>query len=444
MRMTLLVSLYLASFCLALRPGQADDWPQWLGPERDSVWRETGIVQRFPEDGPEIQWRAPVNWGYSGPAVAEGRVFVMDYVKRSGQIRNNTGGRDRLEGTERVLCFCAETGDLLWEYGYDRPYHFSYGGGPRCTPTVDGSRVYALGAEGNLSCLHAETGELIWNKDFAEEYGAETPFWGVAAHPLVDGDVLYCVVGGEGSVAVAFDKYTGRELWRSLSASGQGYCPPTLIEHAGQRQLLIWHAEAINGLEPGTGRLLWSVPLPPSFDMAIAAPRQQGAYLFASAYNEVAALLELDARGEAQLVWRGTARNALYSANATPFLDEAMIYGCDVNSGALMGVRLSDGERLWETFEPTLGPAARRGRYGTAFLIQHKDRFFLFNETGDLILAKLSPEGYEELDRMNVLEPTNQTFGRPVVWSHPAFAQRAMFARNDRELVRVNLAREEE
>ena len=442
MRITSGIAFLFATF-FALVPCSAEDWPQWLGPRRDSVWQEAGIVERFPEGGPEVQWRVPVGWGYSGPAVANGRVYVMDYLVREGRITNNTGGPDRLEGTERVLCLCSETGELLWKFEYDRPYNFSYGGGPRCTPTVDGDRVYALGAEGNLSCLNGETGELIWSKDFVADYGAETPFWGVAAHPLVDGDVLYCVVGGEGSVAVAFDKYTGRELWRALSAEDQGYCPPTMIEHGGRRQLLIWHSESINSLDPQTGEPLWSVPLRPSLGMAIAAPRQLGDYLLASAYNEVAALLRLDDSPSADVVWRGDARSAVYCANSTPFLEDGMIYGCDINTGALMGVRLDDGQRLWQTPEPTLGRDARRGRYGTAFLVKHEDRFFLFNEAGDLILAKLSPEGYQELDRANILEPTNQTFGRPVVWSHPAFAERAMFARNDRQLVRVNLAKDE-
>jgi hypothetical protein len=121
-------------------------------------------------------------------------------------------------------------------------------------------------------------------------------------------------------------------------------------------------------------------------------------------------------------------------------LEDGMIYGCDVNSGALMGVRLKDGERIWQTVAPTLGEGARRGRYGTAFLVKHEDRFFLFNETGDLILAQLSPEGYREIDRFHVLEPTSNTFGRPVVWSHPAFANKCLFARNDKEIVCVNLA----
>jgi len=101
-------------------------------------------------------------------------------------------------------------------------------------------------------------------------------------------------------------------------------------------------------------------------------------------------------------------------------------------------VRLEDGQRLWQTFAPTMGGTSRRP-YGTAFLVKHEDRFFLFSETGDLILARLSPQGYEEIGRVHVLEPTNHSFGRPVVWSHPAFAQRCLFARNDKELVCLDL-----
>ncbi len=264
--------------CVAVlvAPGIADDWPQWLGPQRDSVWRETGIVDRFPEGGPKVRWRAPVGLGYSGPAVVAGRVFLMDYMKRTGTINNNPGSRDQLEGTERVLCLSAETGQVLWKHEYERPYNVSFGGGPRCTPTVAGGKVYALGGEGNLWCLDAETGQVLWSKDFVKDYGAQTPFWGVAAHPLVDGDVLYCVVGGEGSVAVAFDRHTGREIWRALSAPAQGYCPPTMIEHAGRKQLLVWHSETVNSLNPLTGDVYWTVPVKPSYEMSITAPRKLG------------------------------------------------------------------------------------------------------------------------------------------------------------------------
>ena len=190
----------------------ADDWPQWLGPQRDGVYRETGIVAQLPKAGLPVKWRAPLELGYSGPAVAGGKVFVMDYQLTGGEVKNNPGGREHVQGKERVKCFDAQDGSLLWTHEYDRPYNISFSGGPRCTPTVDGDRVYALGAEGNLSCLNVQDGSVLWSKDFLKDYGAKTAIWGVAAHPLVDGDRLFCVVGGEGSVAVAFDKTTGKAL----------------------------------------------------------------------------------------------------------------------------------------------------------------------------------------------------------------------------------------
>ena len=417
----------------------ADDWPQWLGPARDSVWREEGLVDQFPQAGlKEIEkWSAQVSLGYAGPAVCEGRVFVTDYVKKSGEATNNPGRRDKLEGSERVLCFNAVTGEALWKYEYEQAYDLSFPGGPRCTPAVTGGKVYSLGTEGRLLCLSAAEGKLVWEIDFKKVYGAETPMWGFAGHPLVEGNILYCLVGGPGSVAVAFDKETGKELWRALDAKDQGYCPPTMIEHGGVKQLVVWHSESINGLEPATGKTLWSVPLKPDFGMSIAAPRQLGSQIFASGVRNTGALIALTDGTGADIVWRGTPTTAIYSANATPFLEGDVIYGCD-GSGTLICAKLSDGTRLWETAQPTSGERGKR--YATVFLVKHKDRFFLFNESGELILARLSPEKYEELGRMKILEPTNTAMGRPVVWSHPAFAQKCMFARNDEKLICVSLA----
>ncbi len=429
----------LLIWCCFLSPAVADDWPQWLGPERDSVWREGGIVDAFPEGGLPEKWRAEVGLGYAGPAVCEGRVFVMDYVKISGKATNKPGQRDELEGSERVLCFDAASGELIWKHEYEQAYKISYPDGPRCTPAVADGKVYALGAEGRLVCLSAANGKLLWEVDFKEAYGAPTPQWGFAAHPLVSGNTLYCLVGGEGSMAVAFDKDTGKELWRALDAKDQGYCPPTMIEHAGSKQLVIWHSESINGLDPTTGKTLWSVPLKPDYGMSIAAPRQLGSKLFASGVRSSGALIQLNGEAGADILWRGNPKTAVYSANATPFLENDVIYGND-GSGTLICAKLSDGTRLWETAQPTSG---ERGKsYGTVFLVKHQDRFFLFNESGDLILAELSPDGYQELDRVHVLDPTNTAMGRDVVWSHPAFALKCMFARNDKELICVSLAAE--
>lgn len=419
----------------------ADDWPQWLGPQRDSVWREDGIVESFPEDGLPVEWRVPVDLGYSGPVVANGRVYVVDYARESGDVTNDPGTRDTLKGKERVLCFSTKDGKELWKHEYDRDYSLSYPRGPRCTPVVDSGRIYTLGAEGNLICLDAEKGKVVWEKSLSKEYKFETPIWGFSGHPLVDGDLLYCLVGGEGSVAVAFNKNTGEEVWRALSASEPGYCPPTMIEHAGHKQLLIWHPESLNSLNPLTGEVNWSVPLKPSYGMSVTAPRKLGDLLFASGIGKIGALYQLkeDVKATPDTVWTGNAKSAIYSTNSTPFLEEGMIYGTDCDLGALMGAKLSDGERLWQTFKPTAG-GERRAGHGTAFLVKHEDKFFLFSETGDLILARLSPEGYDEISRFHVLEPTNDAFNRPVVWSHPAFAERCCFARNDKELVCVDLS----
>ncbi|NOX99425.1 MAG: PQQ-binding-like beta-propeller repeat protein, partial [Verrucomicrobia bacterium] len=389
----------------------AADWPQWLGPNRGSVWREEGIVAELPDEL-LIKWRVPVELGYAGPAVAGGRVFVCDYVRKTGDITNTPGGRDQLEGSERILCFDARTGKQLWKQTYNRPYKMSYAGGPRCTPTVDGERVYTLGAEGDLLCLNTSTGAILWKKNFLEDYDAATPYWGNSAHPLVDEKNIYCLVGGEGSVTVAFDKLTGTEVWRALSAKEPGYCPPTMIEHKGIRQLVIWHPESINGLNPENGKLLWSVPLVPNYGMSVTAPRQLNDTLYASGLGHVGVLLDLNKLGKiaklsgtsapknsapkntdgsAAILWRGKAKQSVYCCNSTPFLQDDMIYGCDSTSGALIGARLSDGERLWETFLPTTGQ--QRASHGTAFIIRHGNRFFLFSEQGDLILARLTKEG---------------------------------------------------
>jgi outer membrane protein assembly factor BamB len=446
---TLMPVVALAIVLSVLAPtARGDDWPQWMGPERDGVWRETGIVKAIPAAGLPVKWRSEVKGGYSGPAIADGRVFLMDYDRREGEVANAPNDRTTLAGRERVLCLDATSGSLVWKHDYDCPYSISYASGPRCTPTVVDGKVYTLGSEGNLFCLDAATGRVIWSKDFKKDYSAPTPLWGFCGHPLVAGNRLVCLVGGEGSVAVAFDKDTGRELWRCLSASESGYCPPSIIESAGVRQLLIWDADKLNSLDPVTGTVLWSQPLKPAYGMSIMAPRvaatPRGQVLFASGIGRVGALYTLAAdKPGATIAWRGDPKSAVYCANSTPFIAGDTLYGCDCETGFLTAVDLATGKRVWETGEPTLGN--RRGRHGTAFLVRQgsaagDDRTWLFSETGDLILARLTPTSYEELGRMHLLAPTNECFGREVVWSHPAFANRCVFVRNDRELVCVSLA----
>jgi len=437
-----LIEIALAMLALVVMSSvtaRADDLPQWLGPTRDDVWHETGIVEKFPEGGPKVLWRAPIGGGYAGPAVAGGNVYVMDFVKASGDVTNDPMSRAELAGKERVLCLRASDGKELWKHEYDCPYKISYPAGPRVTPAVAGGKVYSLGAEGNLFCLDAETGKPLWSKDLKKAYKIDAPYWGFCGHPLVDGNKLFCLVGGPGSVAVAFDKETGQEIWRALSASEPGYCPPTLIEAGGARQLLIWHPESLNSLDPETGKVYWTEKLQPQFGMSITQPQKSGEYLFESGIGKCAALFKLSREKPAvEVVWVATPKMGVFCSNSTPLIDGGTIYGNDCEVGCLRAVKLDTGERLWETFQPTTG-GPRGASHATAFLTKNGDRCFLFNETGDLIIARLSPEKYEEISRAHLLEPTNEAFGRPVVWSHPAYANKCVFVRNDKEIVCASL-----
>lgn len=419
----------------------ANDWPQWLGPQRDSVWRETGVMEKFPEGGPTVRWRVPVSLGYSGPAVANGRVYITDYVRASGDLSNNPGERKDLNGKERVLCLDATDGSPIWSHSDEVKYKISYPSGPRCTPTVANGRVFTLGAEGHLLCLDATKGSVIWSKDLKKEYKTEAPQWGFCGAPLIEGNKLICLVGGEGSCAVAFEAATGREIWKQLSASEPGYCPPSVIESAGKRQLLIWTADSLNSLNPESGKIYWTKDLKPDYGMSIMIPKKHGSHLFASGIGTVGALFKLNEKEPgAELVWKGSKTTALYAANTTPVIDDAgIVYGADCQSGQFRAFRLETGERLWDTFAPTTN--SRRSAHATSFIVRNGDRYFLFSETGDLILAKLSAEKYEEISRFHLLDPTGECFGRDVVWSHPAYANKCCFARNDKELVCVSLAK---
>ncbi|NBS91397.1 pyrrolo-quinoline quinone, partial [bacterium] len=252
MKTRLLICLVIF-VCFGASFAVAEEWPQWLGPTRNSVWNEKGIIRQFPKDGPKVLWKSKVSGGFSGPAVAGNKVFVPDFVVKSGDSTNDFNKRDERSGNERLLCFEAKSGALLWKYEYPVVYKISYASGPRVTPSVVDGKVYGLGAEGNFFCLDVNTGKPIWTKDFKKDYNAPTPLWGFCGHPLIKGDLVYCLVGGEGSVAVAFNKDTGKEVWKALSASESGYCPPTLINAAGVDQLLIWDADKLNSLDLASG-----------------------------------------------------------------------------------------------------------------------------------------------------------------------------------------------
>ncbi len=426
-RCLMLLTLF-SSF--ALRPvAFADDWPQWGGAQRDIVWRETGIIEKFPTTGllPRV-WSTPIGDGYSGPAVAEGRVYITDLERESRQ--------------ERVLCLDAETGDILWTHAYPVVYRISYPAGPRATPVIDNGLVYTIGAMGHLFCLDAKTGEVKWQKNFIEDFDTPIPTWGMAASPLVDGKQLITLVGGKDALVVSFDKTTGEELWRALDDPEVGYCPPLIYTFGDHRQLIIWHPRAVTSLDPETGKVNWEEIFRIQAGLTVPMPRQLGNWLFVTSFYNGPRMYEVGDDGKsAKIVWQGQSHSeiqtdGLHSIMPTPVVTESHIYGV-CSYGQLRCLETKTGERVWETFEAT-----GNDRWWNAFIIPHEDRYFLHNEQGDLIIANLTPKGYEEISRAKLVEPTRPVRRRMTIWSHPAFAMKSVFARNDKEIVRVNLAKE--
>ena len=298
---------------------------------------------------------------------------------------------------------------------------------------------------GDLFCMDAGTGKILWSKQCAREFKAEINTWGFSAAPLVDGKKLIMLVGGKpGACVVAFDKDTGKELWRALEDDDPGYAPPVIFNAGGKRQLIIWTPTKLASLDPESGREYWRQAFKVQSGLSIPTPIYDPGtrkLLVTSFYNG-SLMMGLDPKKPgANLLWKGTSaselpRNTdgLHSIMCTPVFKGGHIYGVG-SYGELRCLDASSGKRIWATTEAT-----GADRWWNAFIIRHEDRYFIPNEQGDLIIANLSPGGYKELSRARLIEPTRPVRRRKVVWSHPAFALKCIFARNDKELVCASLA----
>ena len=408
-----------------------DDWPQWRGTNRDGVWHATGIIEKFAGPRLEPRWRAEISSGYTGPTVADGRVYVADRVIKPKQI-------------ERVHCFDWRTGKPLWTHTYDCVYRgVNYDAGPRASVAINDGRAYSLGTMGHLFCLDAATGSVVWSYDLRADYRVRMPTWGIAASPLVEDDLLIVHIGGEPDAClVAFDKKTGKERWRALEDPAS-YSSPIVIDQAGRRVLVCWTGKRVVGLDPRSGRLYWSRPFAPArFVRAIATPVVCNNRLFVSGFFDGSLMLKLGTdQPTAEQLWLRRGPNefksdGLHTNISTSLLRGDHVYGVD-SYGELRCLDACTGERIWESLEAT-----PKRRWSNIFFVQNHDKTWLFNECGELIIARLTPKGYEEISRAKVIEPTKRQLPsrrEGVVWTHPAFAYRHVFIRSDKELVCADL-----
>ncbi|MFH0757732.1 MAG: PQQ-binding-like beta-propeller repeat protein [Bacteroidota bacterium] len=402
------------------------DWPQWRGPDRSGTWYNGPQVDSLTPGIIHKIWEVPIGSGYSGPTVADGRVYVMDYWN----------------GNERILCLDANDGKPLWSHAYPLDYNVGYPTGPRASVLISGDRAYAWGTMGQLHCLDAATGNVVWSVNTMEQFQSRIPTWGMASNPILVNGLLVVQVGGlNGACMVAFHSETGKEAWRALDDEAS-YAAPVLIRQAGRQVLVCWTGESITGLNPGTGEVYWSVPFHPlQMIMNVADPVYDPPYLFLSAFFDGSYLLELgEEKPTARLLYHRhgkseTETEALHSTISTPLVRNGYVYGIG-SYGETRCLNLLTGERIWENL--TLVP---RGRWANVHLVSQRDQVWGFNETGELLLGTFRPEGYRDLGRVRIIDPVkispNPRNG--VTWAHPALSGNRVYIRSDNRIVCIEI-----
>lgn len=411
----------------------AADWPQWRGENRDGVWNETGLIEKFNTSQLPVVWRAKVSNGYSGPTVADGRVYVTDRIEKPKEM-------------ERIHCFDAMGGDEKWVHEYECKYKkVGYPDGPRCSVSIDGARVYSLGTMGHLFCLDAANGDVHWSKDLNEEYDLKIPIWGISASPIIEKDLIIVQVAGKDNACIiAFDKITGDEKWTALD-DGASYSAPIIIEQAGKRVLVCLTEQRLVGLDSLTGKLYWQVPFKPiKMTISAATPVFHNNYVFVSSFYDGSLLVKVDPdKLQASKVWhrRGESEiktDSLHCMISTPILAGNNIYGVD-SYGQLRCLDLLTGDRIWENLT-----AVPEARWANIHMVQNSDKVWMFNERGELLITKLSIDGFQEISRTKLIEPTEGQLGKRggVCWSHPAYANKHIYIRNDNELLCAYLGKE--
>lgn len=400
-------------------PARGEDWPRWGGPRGDNTWHGPKLPEKWPSGSLPQIWKQPIGGGYGGISVSAGRAYVMDRQTQPAE-------------QERVLCFDAASGRPLWTHAYPVKYgNLDYGNGPRATPTVFDGRVYTLGAVGHFFCLDADSGKVLWSQDFVAQHGSVLPTWGLAASPVIWENLVIVHPGAKRGCVMAFDRISGREAWRA-GEDPAGYSTPIIIQAPSGMQVVCWTPEHVLGITAREGQLVWSIPYKVTYGVSIASPIYHNDTVFVTGYWEGSKAIRLGkSPGDAKLAWEDT-RN-LRGLLAPPLLREGYVYSIDKNHG-LTCFEFETGKKLWDDRDHEI--TARGNNPHAAFVwLGDGDRALILNEAGQLLVAHLNPKGFT-LEKGPTIITREE--GKPI-WAHPAWAGSRVYARNDTELVCVEL-----
>jgi len=431
-----------------------EDWPQFLGPHRNGTSDETGLLDRWPTSGVPIVWEKKIGTGYSAPSVLGERLVL----------------HHRLADEELVECFEAGTGKPLWRYGYRSQFvdPYGYNNGPRCTPLLTAERCYTFGAEGKLVCLALQTGKLIWQRDTAKDWEVPPAFFGVGSSPILEGDLLMAMVGGQpNSAMVAFDANTGKTIWAKVGESNwQGatmtgwpgepkvvwrrgdkqasYSTPVAATINGQRQIFCLTRQGLVALDPTNGTVNWSFWFRSRLEdsvNAISPVVVDDKVFISAAYYKVGSVL-LRAKPDNRSfdeVWRSTVLEIHWN---TPIYHKGHLYafsGRNEPDARFRCVEFQTGKLMWdrdESWPLHSGYSTPQPKvYGRGSAILAEGKLIVLGEGGLLGLFKINPANPEELSRWQV--PTLHY----ACWAAPVLSRRKLYLRSEDQLVCLNIGR---
>ena len=418
---TVLILAVLPALTAAADADEAADWPQLHGPRRDGVYRGPALVDSLPSDGPAVTWRKKIGLGFAGPSVADGKLVLFH----------------RMAEKETLDCLDSATGKPLWTASYPASYkdRFGFDEGPRAVPTIDNGRVYTNGAAGVLSCTDLKNGKKIWRLDTHASFKPRESFFGTACAPLVSGGKVFVQVGGttvigaggKGSGIVAFDSETGKPLWGATSDEA-GYSSPVIGKLDGKTRLVCFTRTGIVILDPGTGNILyekrWRARIGASVNAATPVLTNDMGY-FSSSYQTGSICLKASGSGYREL-WSGD--RILSSHYSSSIQSSGYLYGFDGRQEygtQLRCVSLAGGKIAWSEAQPG------EKRFGCGTLILAGDKLLVMADSGELILARVSPKGDSRLGSTAILNDT--------VRAYPALAGGCFYARSTSELICVDL-----
>jgi outer membrane protein assembly factor BamB len=363
---------------------QAADWPQWRGPNRDGISKETGLLKQWPAEGPPLVWKASgAGRGYSSFSISNGKLYTMG-------LRG-----DR----EFVIAFDIATGKEAWATAHGSAFHNDRGDGPRGTPTIDGDRLYALGGNGDLSALDARTGKIIWSKNVLREFGGSNIQWGISESPLVLGNKVLVNAGGPGASMVALNKTDGSVIWKSQSDE-PGYSSAIPVDINGNTQVVFFTAQRAVGLDARDGRLLWEYSKPSNNVANVATPIVRANRIFISSdYGTGGGVVEIKPDNKAQEIYFNKDMRNHHSSSV---LVGDYLYG--FSSSVLTAMKFDTGEVAWKDRS-----------VGKGSLVYADGNLYCFSENGVVGLVEATPTSYKEKGRFRIQQDSLPTWAHPVV-----------------------------